>query len=101
VALVVFTAPGRLGHRVRTDEPATSASVSFVAPTELVSIDAFNGGSTSSTITLACDQLPTVTASLPAGQSATVRTGWTVRCSTLTITSANGWWTNFDNLVIE
>jgi hypothetical protein len=24
-----------------------------------------------------------------------------VLCSPLTITSANGWWTNFDNLVIE
>jgi len=29
------------------------------------------------------------------------RTGWTAPCSKLTITSSNGWYTNFKNLVLQ
>jgi hypothetical protein len=33
-----------------------------------------------------------------AGQVATVTTGWTGTCTTVTVGSSNGWDTNFDDL---
>jgi hypothetical protein len=37
---------------------------------------------------------------LASGEIATISTGWPGTCSTVTITSTNGWDTNFDNLVL-
>jgi hypothetical protein len=37
--------------------------------------------------------------SFAAGQLVTVQTRWTGTCSTVTITSSNGWDTNVDDLV--
>jgi hypothetical protein len=67
----------------------------------VVQVDAYNGGGTASTITLACPGLRTVSVSLAAGRTMTIATGWTANCSALTVGSTNGWDTNFDNLVIS
>jgi hypothetical protein len=78
----------------------TSAVVTFLAPRRLVSLRAYNGGGGASTVTLACPGQPTVSAAVPAGQVATIATGWTANCTSVTVTSSNGWGTNFDDLVL-
>jgi len=78
----------------------TSAAIAMVAPGRLVQLDAFNGGSTSSTITISCAGQPTVTSTLAAGQLRTIQTGWSGACTSVTLGSSNGWDTNFDNLVL-
>ena len=81
---------------------ATSATVSLLAPQRVVQIDAYNGGSVPSTITLSCAGLPTVQSILPVDAVQTITTGWATTCSgALTIGSTNGWDTNFDNLVLS
>jgi hypothetical protein len=79
----------------------TTESVRFIAPRRLVRLDAFNGGTASSTVTLSCQGLPTVRQTLAVGQLMTIQTGWTAACSSITVGSTNGWNTNFDNLVID
>ena len=65
-----------------------------------MSFDAFNGGNGSSTVTLQCAGQQTVTRTLTAGQLTTIQTNWSGTCGSVTISSTNGWDTNFDNLVI-
>lgn len=79
----------------------SSASVNVIGSHHLVRLDAYNGGSGSSTITISCAGLPTVTASVAAGQVLTIPTNWTANCASFRIASTNGWYTNFDNLVIQ
>jgi hypothetical protein len=79
----------------------TSAPFTFVAPRRLLQIDAFNGGTTSSTVTLSCAGQTTRTATVGVNQLSTITTGWSGTCTTVTIGSSNGWDTNFDNLVID
>jgi hypothetical protein len=78
----------------------TSAALTFIAARRLVQLDAFNGGSTSSTVTLTCTGQPTVTGSVGVGQLLTIATSWSGTCSSVQIASSNGWNTNFDNLVL-
>jgi hypothetical protein len=71
-----------------------------VTPRRLVSLEAYNGGTGSATVTVGCaGQLP-VQAALAGGQFRRIRTGWTGACADVTIGSSNGWNTNFDNLVV-
>ena len=80
----------------------TSASLSFVTARQVISIQAYNGGWADSLVSLSCpEQSAPVQVGVPAGQSATLQTGWSGTCTTLTIGSTNGWDTNFDNLVIQ
>jgi hypothetical protein len=79
----------------------TSRSFSFVGAHRLVSLDAYNDGNTSTTLTISCQGQPTVTATLAAGQTATISTGWSNSCNTVAIASSNGWITNFDNLKVQ
>ncbi|HLF70660.1 MAG TPA: PQQ-dependent sugar dehydrogenase, partial [Dehalococcoidia bacterium] len=79
-----------------------SASFSFVTPRRLLRLDMLNGGPTSSTVTIACAGQPTKTQVVASGQLLpAVATGWTAACSPVTISSTNGWDTNFDNLVYD
>jgi hypothetical protein len=79
---------------------ATSRTFTFLTtPRRLVSVRVFNGGGGSTTITLSCSGQTTKTQSVAAGQVATVTTGWTGTCTTVTVGSSNGWDTNFDDLV--
>ncbi len=76
----------------------TSASFDLITPRRVVRIDAFNGGTTSSTVTLQCAALPSVQTTVGGGQLTTITTNWQNTCGRVTITSSNGWDTNFDNL---
>ena len=79
----------------------TSASLTFLSPRRLVQLQAFNGGTGASTITLACPGQPTVTTTVGAGQLTTITTNWTATCTSVIVGSSNGWWTNFDTLLID
>jgi hypothetical protein len=82
-------------------EGPTSASFSFVSPHQLVQLDADNGANTSGTVTLACDGQPSKSVDIDAHQLVTIQTGWSGPCTTVTVTSSNGWDTNFTSLVIN
>jgi hypothetical protein len=75
-----------------------SGNFSFAALRRLVSVDAYNGGSGPSTITLTCGSNPTVTQTLAPGQLSTISTNWSTACTFVTVGSSDGWWTNFDNV---
>jgi len=79
----------------------TSASLRVLNGRRLSSVDAYNGGSGASTLTVACTGQPTLTVSLNAGQSTTLRPAWTAPCASITVGSSNGWNTNFDNLSLQ
>ena len=79
----------------------TSASFAFITPRRLVSARAYNGGGGTSTVSISCPGQPTATAAVAAGQVATIGTGWTGACSPVTISSTNGWDTNFDDFVVS
>jgi hypothetical protein len=78
-----------------------SATFTFMTPRRLVSIEAMNGGGGAATVTLACSGQVTRSVALAAGQRTTISTGWTGACTTVTVTSSNGWDTNFDNLAVQ
>ena len=78
-----------------------SASFNLIVPRRLVRLDAYNGGTASSTITISCAGQQTVSVALTARSQVTINTNWTQPCAKVTITSTNGWNTNFDNLVVQ
>ena len=80
----------------------STATFSFITPKQLVKLDLFNGGTSQATTTLSCPGMPNKQITLSADQMFTgVATGWTGTCSQVTISSSNGWDTNYDNLVVE
>jgi hypothetical protein len=79
----------------------TSASFTFSVPRRLIRVDAYNGGRTSSTISLSCAGQTTRQVTLAVRRLQTIDTGWTGACSPVTVRSTNGWDTNFDTLVIQ
>jgi hypothetical protein len=79
----------------------TSGTISFVNPKRLVSVRAYNGGPTTTTLTFSCSGNPTRTVSVGAGQLQTISTTWGAACSNVTFTSSNGWDTNLDDLVFD
>jgi hypothetical protein len=78
---------------------SVSKPFSFVTPKTMLSIDADNGSGTATTVTAACAGQPTVSLSVPANSVRTLLTNWTTACTTVTLSAANGWDTNFDNLI--
>jgi hypothetical protein len=80
---------------------STSANVTFLSARRLVRLDAFNGGTAPSTVALTCTGQPTVSVTLPAGAMQTISTGWAGACSVINFSSSNGWYTNFDNILIQ
>lgn len=78
----------------------TSATLVVSAPWRLSQVDLFNGGSSNSTVALACGGAATASTTLGAGQMTTLRTNWSAACSPVTISSSNGWDTNLDNFVV-
>jgi hypothetical protein len=83
-----------------TDNRMTS-SFTFVQPRMLLGLGAYNGGTTASTITLNCAGQLSKQVVLQPNQVTTIQTGWTGKCSSVSISSTNGWYTNFDNFVIK
>lgn len=82
-------------------EGVTSATLNFVSPRSLVQLEADNGGKGESSVSLSCDGQATVQATVPAGKVVTINTGWADTCTSVTVTSSNGWQTNFDNLQLN
>jgi len=79
-----------------------SKTFRLLMPLTLLQVSAFNGGNTSSTVTVSCAGLPTVSMLVQAHQLQTVVTNWTNPCSgVVTLTSSNGWDTNFDTLLFN
>jgi phosphodiesterase/alkaline phosphatase D-like protein len=76
----------------------TSGTFAFATPRRLEKVDAFNGGGGSTTVSISCAGQTTKTQTLSAGQVATITTGWTGACTNVTLSSTNGWATNFDNI---
>ena len=64
-------------------------------------LDAYNGGTGASTVTLSCAGQTPVSVSVGSRQQTTITTGWTAPCTTVTVGSSNGWSTNFDNVVFD
>ncbi len=79
----------------------TSESFIFLAAQRLVRLDLYNGGASATTITISCNGQSTLTFSLAAAELRTQDTGWSGTCTAVTISSTNGWLTNFDNLVVS
>src|SRR5262249_55134203 len=80
----------------------TSASFTFISgPRGVGGVDAVNGGTTASNVSLACPRQTTSSVSVAPNQLLTITTGWTGTCSSVTVGSNNDWFTNFDNLAID
>ncbi len=78
-----------------------TATFTFITPRTLVKLDAYNGGTGASTVTLSCAGQTPVSVSVGSRQQTTITTGWTAPCTTVTVGSSNGWSTNVDNLVVQ
>ena len=77
-----------------------SGAISFPTPMKLVSLQAHNGGSAPTTLTLKCDGGQDKVVTLAAGETLTIATGFAGTCSSVTVASTNGWDTNLDNLLV-
>jgi Domain of unknown function (DUF4082)/Bacterial Ig-like domain/Bacterial Ig domain len=82
-------------------EALLEASLSFVVPRRLLSIQAFNSGPDASTVMITCASNPPKSVVVPPNEFLTISTGWIGPCDTATIASSNGWNTNFDNLLFD
>jgi hypothetical protein len=79
----------------------TSATLTLLTPARVLSVDAYNGGTAASNVTLSCVGNPPASATVARGAAPiTLSTGWSSPCTSVTFASSNGWDTNFDNLVI-
>lgn len=78
----------------------TQASLSIFGQRRVLGLDAFTWDS-GATLTLSCIDLPTLTFPLAAGQVTHVVPSWQSPCTVFTVTTSNGWDTNFDNLELS
>jgi hypothetical protein len=76
----------------------TSAKFTFVSAKRLIAIDAYNGGGSNATVKVSCAGKPTRTVTITPDKVTTINLNWSGTCSEVTITSSNGWETNFDNI---
>ncbi len=75
----------------------TSGAFTFITPRVLLAFQAYNGGGATSTVTASCAGNTTVSQVIQIGELLTVPTNWAVACAAVTMTSSNGWNTNFDD----
>lgn len=79
-----------------------SASFNFLVAKTLTNIDIYNGGGASSTITFSCSGNANKSVTVISKQLITsFATNWSTPCTSVTISSTNGWDSNFDNLIIK
>jgi hypothetical protein len=78
----------------------TSSRFRFLVSAHLVSLEAYNGGTGPSDVTLSCSGQESRSVTVEPEVLTTIHTGWTTPCSPVTIHSTNGWDTNFDDLVV-
>jgi glucose/arabinose dehydrogenase len=75
----------------------TNVAFTFMTPRRLVSLQAYNAGTSDDTITLSCGHETPRQVVLTAGQRATIDTAWSGTCGRVTVRTSNGWKTYFDN----
>lgn len=78
-----------------------AAQKTFVFQTASVLESVNAGGISQSTITLSCAGNAPKQQVVPANTLVTIVTGWTTPCTTVTVSSTNGWDTNFDDFVVQ
>jgi hypothetical protein len=76
-------------------------TIDFLTPGRVISLEAYNGGTSTSLVTVTCDGGDDVEAVLAPGELETIFTSWTAVCDAVTIASSNGWDTNFDNIAYD
>jgi len=86
---------------VFANEGVISATFDFLTPAILQSVRVANEGTDASTVSLACAGNQTVNQVIPPNQTAVVVSNWTVACTTISLGSSNGWFTNFDDITYE
>lgn len=79
----------------------TSGEFELIGDLRLVSFQASNGSDRSSVVSASCGDEVTVTQTVPGNSLVTFTTNWYAACSLVTLSSSNGWDTNFDNLVVD
>jgi hypothetical protein len=79
----------------------TSGIITAINPLRLLRLDAYNGGTGQTTVSVSCPGQTTRQVTLAGGSVQTVVTGWTQSCASFTLGSSNGWNTNFDTLVFD
>lgn len=78
----------------------TSGEFELIGDLRLVGFQASNGSDRSSVVSASCGD-DTVTQTVPGNSLVTFTTNWYDACSLVTLSSSNGWDTNFDNLIID
>jgi hypothetical protein len=79
----------------------SSGTFHFMSPHQLVSLEGYNGFDQPGTVTLSCAGHPDVQVTLAANEISAIQTGWSGNCNDVTVSTSNGWYTNFDKLVIQ
>jgi hypothetical protein len=75
-----------------------TGTFTFSTPQVLVSTGVYSNGSSTALLTLSCSGNPNVSIQVAPNTHVTLTTNWNVPCSTVTVTSSNGWNTNLDNI---
>jgi hypothetical protein len=76
-----------------------SSTFAFISPKVLISMGIYSNQNQTAMITLSCSGNPNVSKSVTPNNHTTLTTNWTVPCTTVTVTSSNGWNTSLDNIV--
>jgi hypothetical protein len=79
----------------------SNASFNFLSPHQLVRLDAYNGDTDPSTLTLSCAGQTDKRVQLNGNEMRTIDTGWNGTCASVGISTSNGWQVNFKNLVVQ
>ena len=78
-----------------------SARFQFVTPHLLISVRAYNGDTVPSNVTLSCPGKPLKQVMLAPQQVATIQTNWAGTCTSVRVSTSNGWATNFTDFLIK
>lgn len=70
-------------------------------PRIFMSLKIFNGGSSVNPVTVRCDNGPQIQFNVAANQLLTAQTGWSTTCNSVTLTSPNSDYTNYDDFSIQ
>ncbi len=74
----------------------------LLPPAQLVSVRAYNQGTSDSTVTIQCNNSSlTLTATVSASTILPITTNWTGTCSGILVFTSNGWETKFDDIELQ
>ncbi|HWC29074.1 MAG TPA: LamG-like jellyroll fold domain-containing protein, partial [Dehalococcoidia bacterium] len=84
-----------------TSSAQSTGAFTFQTASRLISLDAYNGSGSSTTLTLSCSGQPNKATTIAPATAVTVTTGWTGTCTTVTVATTNGWDTNIDDITFD